>query len=156
MGRKNIQPKPTTYMGTRFRSRLEAKWAVFFDYAPNVLSWKYEPKTYTFSNGHTYTPDFSIVVYLDGNRCEFYVEVKPAPISEDYENFLTRHAHKLRFPLLVLTSSMYLKEHEDDLNLRVHAIGDSGLEMFQIVTIFGNCASAFNSALTYRFDLHGG
>lgn len=36
-----IKPKPTTYKGFRFRSKLEARWAVFFDLAG--ISWEYEP-----------------------------------------------------------------------------------------------------------------
>lgn len=36
-----IKPKPTKYNGVQFRSRLEAKWAAFFD----ILKWPwlYEP-----------------------------------------------------------------------------------------------------------------
>ena len=38
-----IKPVETTYAGYRFRSRLEARWAVFFD---NLgLDWHYEPET---------------------------------------------------------------------------------------------------------------
>jgi len=38
---KTIQ---TAYKGYKFRSRLEARWAVFFDAFP--LKWEYEPEGY--------------------------------------------------------------------------------------------------------------
>lgn len=48
----------TTYRGFRFRSRLEARWAVFLD-ALNVY-WEYEPEGFRLSNGLYYLPDFSL------------------------------------------------------------------------------------------------
>lgn len=46
---------PTQYKGYRFRSRLEARWAVFLD-ALNA-KWSYEKKGYILE-GHWYLPDF--------------------------------------------------------------------------------------------------
>lgn len=50
-----MKPIETTYNGYRFRSRLEARWAVFFD----MLGWKYlyEPEGFDL-NGVWYLPDF--------------------------------------------------------------------------------------------------
>lgn len=50
-----IKPIETHYAGCRFRSRLEARWAVFFD-ALNIR-WEYEPQGYVV-NGRGYLPDF--------------------------------------------------------------------------------------------------
>jgi hypothetical protein len=50
-----IQALETTYKGTRFRSRLEARWAVFFDALG--IKWEYEPQGYLTSQG-PYLPDF--------------------------------------------------------------------------------------------------
>lgn len=56
----------TVYKGYRFRSRLEARWAVFFDALK--LQWLYEPETMKFiapgfTNFETwYLPDFLIAV----------------------------------------------------------------------------------------------
>lgn len=47
---------PTRYRGYHFRSRLEARWAVFFD-ALGVL-WDYEREGFEFSDGTRYLPDF--------------------------------------------------------------------------------------------------
>lgn len=53
---EHIQAKETIYNGYRFRSKLEAKWAVFFDKL-NV-TYQYEPEAFRCSDGSQYTPDF--------------------------------------------------------------------------------------------------
>jgi hypothetical protein len=57
----------TAYKGYRFRSRLEARWAVFFDRAE--IAWEYEPEGFETDAGR-YLPDFLL-------RGRYYVEVKP-------------------------------------------------------------------------------
>lgn len=53
----NIQPIQTRYAGHHFRSRLEARWAVFFDALG--LKWQYEPQGYTVgATKRPYLPDF--------------------------------------------------------------------------------------------------
>lgn len=64
-----VRPIETKYAGCRFRSRLEARWAVFFDHAG--IKWEYEPEGYTTSDGTCYIPDF----YLPFQR--IFIEVKP-------------------------------------------------------------------------------
>lgn len=44
-----IKPIETAYAGHRFRSRLEARWAVFFDTLG--ISWEYEPQGYELGGG---------------------------------------------------------------------------------------------------------
>lgn len=65
----------TTYMGCRFRSRLEARWAVFFDALG--WDWQYEKEGYTvgFYDGDQipWLPDFEIIT---PSGQHFYVEVK--------------------------------------------------------------------------------
>lgn len=51
-----IKAIETRYKGYRFRSRLEARWAVFFD-ALN-LEWEYEKEGYDLGDGTYYLPDF--------------------------------------------------------------------------------------------------
>lgn len=62
-----IQPIETRYAGHRFRSRLEARWAVFFD--DLGIKWQYEPQGYVI-NGTPYLPDFLLT------ECGTWVEVK--------------------------------------------------------------------------------
>ncbi|MEU8035692.1 hypothetical protein [Streptosporangium sp. NPDC049078] len=45
----------TRYAGCRFRSRLEARWAVFFDHLG--IAWEYEPQGFIV-DGTPYLPDF--------------------------------------------------------------------------------------------------
>lgn len=62
-----IQPIETSYKGFLFRSRLEARWAVFFDELG--IEWQYETEGFEI-NGEKYLPDF----YLP--QSETWVEVK--------------------------------------------------------------------------------
>ena len=62
------QPIETRYAGCRFRSRLEARWAVFFD--AMGIPWESEPQGFTLSDGRNYLPDFLLP------QCGTWVEVK--------------------------------------------------------------------------------
>ena len=41
---QEIQALPAVYKGIMFRSRLEARWAIFFDHCG--MKWEYEPQGY--------------------------------------------------------------------------------------------------------------
>ena len=67
----SIQAIETQYKGYRFRSRLEARWAVFFDALG--IKWEYEPEGFEipFDDGNIrYLPDFKLVEH------DIWVEVK--------------------------------------------------------------------------------
>lgn len=68
---QQIEAIPTEYKGYRFRSRLEAKWAVFFDALG--IEWEYEPEAFALPGGGGYLPDFWLPTFDGG----VYVEVKP-------------------------------------------------------------------------------
>lgn len=65
----------TTYKGYRFRSRAEARWAIFFDALG--IDWIYEPEGFELSDGTMYLPDF----YLP--QCRTFFEVKGIMQDED-------------------------------------------------------------------------
>ena len=65
----DVKPIDTVYKGYRFRSRLEARWAVFFDAAG--IRFEYESQGYKLPDGSCYLPDF----YLPDFKA--YVEIKP-------------------------------------------------------------------------------
>lgn len=65
----DIKPIETAYNGYKFRSRLEARWAVFFD--ASKIAYHYEPEGFVLSDSSHYLPDF----YLDDFGV--YVEIKP-------------------------------------------------------------------------------
>jgi hypothetical protein len=59
----------TVYNGYRFRSRLEARWAVFFDALG--VEYEYEPEGFELPSGRRYLPDFRMQCYgLRGNLRE--------------------------------------------------------------------------------------
>jgi hypothetical protein len=77
----------TIYGGVRFRSRLEARWAVYFDLIG--LPWIYEPEGYGLKSGN-YCPDF--VTNFSYSNSNFFLEVKPndqafVPISKKLRDF---------------------------------------------------------------------
>jgi hypothetical protein len=78
-----IPAKATSFRGTVYRSRLEARWAVFFSKLPGVAA-DYEPMSYEYADGVFYTPDFLVSKEI-GKRCEnFLLEIKPLPPARDY------------------------------------------------------------------------
>lgn len=85
----------TRYKGYRFRSRLEARWAVFFDAIP--LAWEYEPEGVVLPSG-PYLPDF----YLP--RFDVWAEVKPADDTFNWPQAFELAAYKKR-PVLALIGS---------------------------------------------------
>ena len=70
---KMIKPLETHYNGYRFRSRLEARWAVFFDHL--AIDWEYEFEGFNIEGGTPYLPDF--LLKDDGEFPDVFVEVKP-------------------------------------------------------------------------------
>ena len=77
----NIKPIETEYNGYRFRSRLEARWAVFFDTVG--IKYQYEPEGFDLGDGIKYLPDF----YLPED--EVWVEIKGTmPDEKDLEKML--------------------------------------------------------------------
>ncbi|MFF7845354.1 hypothetical protein ACFZC6_42430 [Streptomyces ossamyceticus] len=78
MTAKNIQPIETRYKGYRFRSRLEARWAVFMDHLG--LAWDYESQGYLV-DGKPYLPDF--LVRPDDKEGAFWLEIKGSFPTEE-------------------------------------------------------------------------
>lgn len=69
----DIKPIETIYKGYRFRSRLEARWAVFFDALK--MPWEYEPEGFHLPSGANYLPDFRIKNIA--TQSTHYYEIKP-------------------------------------------------------------------------------
>jgi hypothetical protein len=77
---QTIKPIETRYAGYRFRSRLEARWAVFFDRLS--IEWRYEPEGFQMSTGVKYLPDFYLPVQ------DLWVEVKAVMSHSDLVKIL--------------------------------------------------------------------
>jgi len=67
--RNSVRAITTRYKGYNFRSRLEARWAVFFDHLK--IRWDYEPEGFELGNGLRYLPDFWLPDW------KIWVEIKP-------------------------------------------------------------------------------
>lgn len=86
---------PTLHAGIRFRSRLEARWAAFFD----EIGWRWEYEPFDLEG---YIPDFLI----QGER-PLLVEIGPCVMQADYEGKATkinRTAEEWSHDVLVLGS----------------------------------------------------
>jgi len=141
-----VSPKPTTYKGVRFKSRLEARWAIFLDHCPDVYSWKYEPQTfYNRATGWTYTPDFLVELMLNGKRYLYILEIKPNRTSVEYLNFLKYFTNLIPYPFFVVSGNFY------DIKSQIDAGFNSP---GTIPRLFGlGTKAAEHIAANYRFDL---
>jgi hypothetical protein len=87
----DLKPIETFYNGYRFRSRLEARWAVFFDKAG--IPYQYEPEGFDLGEFGYYLPDFYLPWF------DAYVEIKPEgsnqlkEASEKLEILFERSSH---------------------------------------------------------------
>lgn len=68
-----IKAIDTHYAGCLFRSRLEARWAVYFDELG--VRWEYEQEGYELGGGLRYLPDFYLPSF------GIFAEIKPAKYS---------------------------------------------------------------------------
>ena len=79
----------TVYNGYKFRSRLEARWAVFFDALG--VEWEYEKQGFDLDEAGKYLPDF----WLPGLDC--WIEIKgsePTESEQDKGRLLGEHTGK--------------------------------------------------------------
>lgn len=98
-----IRPIQTPYKGYLFRSRLEARWAVYFDSLK--IDWEYEPEGFQLPNGEWYLPDFWIPTIPHGGYtvAGLWVEIKPRPLNKkEIENLeaLTKSSGHHGFALI--------------------------------------------------------
>lgn len=92
--RQNIKAKETYYDGYRFRSRLEARWAVFFN---NIgLEYEYEMEGFDMKEC-SYLPDF----YIPSIDRWFEIKGQPLTVSEvqKCEQFCRRKDNENMTPL---------------------------------------------------------
>lgn len=99
---QTIKPIETKYNGYRFRSRLEARWAVFFDALG--IAWEYEVEGFNLGSDGWYLPDFWLPEF------NAFVEIKPTfeAMSEDAKKY---YSLSRSHPLIVM---MGLPNHHED------------------------------------------
>lgn len=99
----SIKPIETIYNGYRFRSRLEARWAVFFDTLG--IQYEYEPEGFKLSDGTMYLPDFYLPAF------DYYVEIKG--FSKHLRNDLDKvenFVHEIKKSVAILSEIPYSEE----------------------------------------------
>ena len=106
-----VQAIETFYDGYRFRSRLEARWAVFFHEAG--IQYEYEPEGFNLPNCGYYLPDFYLPMF------GAYVEVKPLSISHEDEETAKEKLIELFYGIDGIT--ILLKGDPVDMNIQLYA-----------------------------------
>lgn len=79
-----MKAKETAYKGYRFRSRLEARWAVFFDALG--IEWHFEPEGFVLDDGTSYLPDFWLPIQshvIPRRSAGHIIEIKGARSQAD-------------------------------------------------------------------------
>ncbi len=143
-----IKAIQTRYAGYMFRSRLEARWAVFFDALK--LDWAYEPEGFQLPSGTYYLPDFRVIMRDD----PVWFEIKPGEgESEPFAEFM-RHApegwrgavlNDIPDPRHVFNNSEYYPGIKSD---RPYCLfGGGGWDNF-----FRFCVCPFCSEVGFEFD----
>lgn len=89
-----IQAIETHYKGYRFRSRLEARWAVFFDALG--IEWEYEKEGYNLGEAGYYLPDFWLP------QVSMWGEVKPDVFTSDERLKCVALVRGTTYPCLML------------------------------------------------------
>lgn len=90
-----LKPIETRYNGYRFRSRLEARWAVFMDRIG--VSYEYETEGYDLGGGVCYLPDF----FIRHQDCFFEVKpFEPDAVEWGKAVLLAKHSQKRVFFLV--------------------------------------------------------
>lgn len=101
----------TSFKGYKFRSRLEARWAVYLEEIG--IKWEYEKEGYDL-DGIWYLPDFWLP------QVNMWAEVKPEPFKADELEKIKRLAKHTGHACIMLVgvpdfkSYDYVEWHEDD------------------------------------------
>ena len=96
-----IKTIPTKHNGVTFRSRTEARWAVFFDLMHVV--WRYEPEGFQLKSGW-YVPDFWLPgTSSRGEGLGTWVEIKGRTSTTQENELCQELAAATRCPVLIFT-----------------------------------------------------
>ncbi|MGD2077813.1 MAG: hypothetical protein PVH18_05495 [Chloroflexota bacterium] len=123
----------THYNGYRFRSRLAARWAVFFDTAG--LAYRYESTAFDLGDGQHYRPDFCLkrgIRFLgeEKPRQDVWVEIVPAAeLAEEDRRKVTSFVQQTGKNILLIAGDPGLQADV----LYVQRLEDNTLEAADVV-----------------------
>ena len=162
-----VKPLETLYNGYRFRSRLEARWAVFFDALG--VKYEYEPQGFDLGNGMYYLPDFKVKCYgCRGNYeletpFDLYIEVKGTMTGTDMKKikaFADEYDDNgcigIRNPILIVGDIPSAGESHDSCEVKAYEPMD-GFDIcpFNYETVDGDYFAAYPAARGNKFYLWG-
>lgn len=147
---KQIEPKETLYKRIKFKSRLEARWAVFLDNHFAITEWAYEKPELGMSTGERYTADFTV---LANGLFGYVMEIKPELPNLETITKLKEVAGMLKVKFILATGSFYHDGAEQEIP-QLHLITRKGLQPAEpIETFFMSPSRAIAAATSHRFDL---
>ena len=132
-----IKAIPTTYKGITFRSRVEARWARFFDEIE--IKWEYEREGFVLPCG-PYLPDFWLP------ELEMWAEVKGQDFSEIETQRCAELAEATDQKVLMLSGPPALQTYE------YFYLDPISREVFLADYEFSADAAAVGAALNERFE----
>lgn len=128
--RSRLRPIETKYAGYRFRSRLEARWAVFFDHLG--VEWYYEPQGFEV-DGERYLPDFFLPDVKTSRGRGAWIEIKGRQPS--YPSRDTRLAEKIAkygdYDLFIAFGDLPLTQDSAPAGW-MHGFFDNGWDNYQL------------------------
>lgn len=136
-----MQSIQTEWRGHKFRSRLEARWAVAFE--AMGIAWEYEYEGFRLGDGSQYLPDFLLHGLTGRHSGDLWVEVKG---SEDDESLSKVAAFAKESPIYLVTGiptvyddGAWWRGMED---VAYHQC-PYGLSPFNFMTVDGDCFGAY-------------
>ena len=116
---KTIKAIETIYDGYRFRSRLEARWAVFFH--ETGIPYVYEPEGFILSNGDYYLPDFYLPWF------NLYIDIKPEFKDGESYDEIKRKLETLMYDKIDdgVTTGLFIGDPYAD-NMKIFVTNENG------------------------------
>ena len=143
-----IKPIETSYNGYRFRSRLEARWAVFFDTLG--IEYEYEKEGYDLGDAGWYLPDFWLP------QVRMWAEVKPVALTENERCKIAALIESTGHLCLELVGTPHIKPYSLVLGSKLY------YDMIARGYHVGCCVDcwltkeSFNGGICYIPDIEGG
>ena len=121
----------TRYDGKRFRSRIEARWAVFFNRMR--IEYDYEPEGFELAENCRYLPDFLL---KDTDGYNLWVEIKGAwPKIEELVKIITV-SQETGIPYVLLFNGLERIRYVDKYNFSLFHLADLGMGIEKNSDIF--------------------
>jgi len=111
-----IKAIETRYNGYHFRSRLEARWAVFFDTAG--INYQYEPEGFDLGESGWYLPDFWLP------EQQYWIEIKgPPPTLNEKSKIVGLHDLTGKESFLIHGDPWFWEQGKRDIYMSITALG---------------------------------